>query len=168
MGKRLARLELSQLSLNFLDISPIPFSDPSLRTGAPHLGITDGHATAVPGDSGWSRNERRPAARRGGENKFCWDVFAKRAVDLVHLLTFCVRFLLVQGIGGGGYWAHREVINDRRERSGERAELGLYDAMVIWRDHDRTEVKDKGRRTVGIPGAARHRHRVGGGEIYRG
>jgi hypothetical protein len=46
-GDRLARFELPQLCLDLLDISSIPFSDPSLGTGAPHLGVADGHAPAV-------------------------------------------------------------------------------------------------------------------------
>ena len=167
--KHLARLELPQLCLNFLDISPVPFPDPSLGTCAPHLGATDGHAAALPSGSGWPRSERRPAVRQGGENELGWDILTEGAVDLVHLLAFCVRFLPEgEGIGGGGGRTHGKVIQDESSRSGNRAELGLYDTMVIRGDHNRIEVKDEGRGAVGILGAARHWHGVGGGQIYRG
>ena len=54
---RLARLELPQLRLDFLDISSVPFSDPSLGTGAPYLSGVDGRAAALSGDGGLSRSK---------------------------------------------------------------------------------------------------------------
>lgn len=148
--------------MNFLDIPPVPFSDPSLGTSAPHLGTTDSHAATVPGDSGWSRSERRSAVRQGGKNEFGWDIFTESAVDLVHLLAFCVCFLLEEGVRGGGYWTHGEVGKDKRGRGGDWTELGLRDAMVFRGDHNMVEVKDEGRRTVRVSGAARRGHGVGG------
>jgi len=166
----LARLELPQPCLDFPDISSVPFSGPGLGTGAPHLGAADGHAAAVPGSSSWSRIERRGRVCQGREYEFGWDVFAEGAVDLVHLLTFCVRFLLlvVEGVGGWGRWTHGKVINNRRQMSGNLAELGLPDTMVIRGDHDRIEVKDEGMGMVVVLRTARHRHGVGGGQIHRG
>ena len=107
----LACLELPQLSLDFLDISSVPFSHPSLGAGGPHFGGADGHAAAVSGDRGWAGGEGRRRVYWSREDQFCWDVFAESTVELVHLLSFCVRvFLLVEeGVGGGGCWTHGEV-----------------------------------------------------------
>ena len=156
--------------MDLLDVPPIPFSDPSLGAGAPHLGATDGHATALPGTGCWSRSERRSAVPEGRENEFGWNVFAESVVDLAHLLTFRVGFLLLveKGVGGGGHWAHGEVLNGRSQKSDSWAWLRLHNAVVIRGDHDRIEVKDEGRGAVGILGTATRRHRVGGGQIDRG
>jgi len=156
--------------LDFLDIPPIPFSDPALVTGAPHLSGADRHATAVPGDGGQSGSERGGAVHQGGEYELGWDAFAESAVDLAHLLAFCIRFLLLvkEGVGGWGHWTHGEVINDGNQRRREWAELGLPDTVVIRGDHDRIEVKDKRRGTVDVLGAAGNRHGAGRGKIHRG
>jgi len=150
--------------LDFLDIPSVPFSDPSLGTGAPPLGAADGHAAAVSSDGGRSRSEGTGRFRQGGEYEFGRDAFAEGAVDLVYLLTFCVRFLLLveEGVGGGSHWTHGEVIDDGSQRSVEWTKLGLPNTMVIWGDHDRVEVKDERRGTFGILRTARHWYGVGG------
>jgi len=109
----LARLELPQLCLDFLDVSSIPFSYPTLCASGPHLSGANSHAAAVSGDRGWASGERRGGVHWGRKDHFCWDVFAESTVELVHLLTFCVSvFLLMEkGVGGGGCWAHGEVIH---------------------------------------------------------
>jgi len=167
---RLACLELPQLCLDFLDVSPIPLPDPALCTGAPHLGVGDGHAAAIPGDSGCSGSERRGMVHQGGEYEFCRDGFAEGSVDLIHLFAFGVRFLLSvkEGVGGGGDWTHREVIKEGRQRGGERTELRLADTMVIGGDHDWIKVKNEGRGTMDVLGATGNWHGVGGREAHEG
>ena len=167
--RRLACLELSQLCLDFLDISSVPFSDPSLSAGAPHFSVADGHAAAVPGCNCWSRSERGGAVSQGGEYEFGWDSFAEGTVDLVDLLTFCIRFLFLmeEGVGGRGHWTHEEAIDAWSYGGGEWTELGFSDTVVIRGDYDGVKVKDERRGTPGILGAARHRCGVGRGQIQR-
>lgn len=155
----LARLELPQLSLDLLDVPSIPFPDPGLVTGGPHLGRADGRTPPFPGHGSWGRCERRSGVYWGREDKFCRDVFAKCAVDLAHLLAFCIHFLflVVEGVRGGGCWTHGEVVNGGRQRSGEWTEMVLPDAMVIWGYHNRIEVENEGGRAVGVLGPAAHR-----------
>jgi len=166
-GGRLARLELSQLRLDFLDVSSVPFSNPSLGTGAPYLSGVDGHAAALSRDGGLSRNVRNVGFHQGGEDEFGWDGFTESTVDLVHLLALRVRrlFLVVKGIGGGGHRTHGEIIEGRKGRRG--AELSLPDTMVIGGDDHRIKMEDERGRTVGVFGAARHGREMGGGQIHR-
>lgn len=70
-------------------------------------------------------------------------------------------------MGGGGHWAHGEVAKVGSQRSGNWAELGFCNAMVIWRDNNRVEVKNEGRGTVGILGAATCWRGVGTRQIQR-
>jgi len=155
-GDSLTRFELPQLRLNFLDVSPVPFSDPGLVTGAPHLGIANGHTASVPGENCWSRNERRGGVCQGGEYEFGWNGFAESAIDFVHFFAFCVCFLFLveEGVGGRGHWTHGKVIDTRSPRGGKWVELGLLDTTVIQGNKDRIEMKDERRGTMGILGAA--------------
>lgn len=165
-----ARLELPQLCLDISNISSIPFSYPTLGTSGPHLGGANSHPAAVSGDRGWASSERRCRIPRGREDEFCWDVFAEGAVDLAHLLTFCVRvFLLIEkGVGGGGCWTHGEVIRHSWQGRKKGARTGFPNTMIIWGYHDRIEMKNERRGTIGVLGSARHRCRAGGGQIHRG
>jgi len=166
----LAGLELPQLCLDFLDISSIPFPYPTLSTGRPHLGGANSHAAAVSGNRGWASSKRRSRVPRGRKDEFCRNVFAESAVDLVHLLTFCVRVLLLveKGVGGGGYRTHGEVIHRGGQGRDKWAELGFPDTVVVRGYHDRVEVKNKGRGTISVLGPARHRQGAGGRQVHRG
>jgi len=71
-----------------------------------------------------------------------------------------------EGVGGGGHWTHREVIDVQRQRGGKWIKLGLPDTIVIRGDHHRIKMKDQRRRAVSILGAARNRYGVRGGQFY--
>jgi hypothetical protein len=124
----------------------------------------DGHAAAVSGDGGWARANEGAGFFRVGKMSSVGTFSPKVRLSLFIFLRFASASFFwwkkALEVGVVGLMGKSSIAGAKGER--KRAELGFPDTMVIRGDHDRVEVKNEGRGTVGVLGAARHRYRAGG------